>query len=576
MSDSEKALKQFEKKAEKITTTTSKIGSSSALAAKGMGKLRGQTINGNAAMTAFSRTIQDAPFGIMGVSNNITNLTEQFGYLKNKTGSSGGALKAMLKDLKGFGGITLAISLVTSALLIFGDKIFATKDKVKELKAEQDKLTKSLDDYIFGLSAVDKARLKGAQSAQKELTTLNLLKSQIEDTRLSTEKRLEAVNEMRRIYPSYLKDMSDEDILNQGLSTTYDTLTTSILNRAKATAAFQSLVKNNKKLIPLEEKLKKITDKKNKAETKYNAVLENNKKSVASYRGAAADRLERESKAQTALNELVEKENKLIAKRKTLKSENSNLEKIIIDLGIEIKDKPITKFFVDFRESYKDEKDYFEDWVEENPITIADNAEWKSIDWEAYFNNKAFEEKQLELKAKLETFNSDLSNMLNGSKLEGLSNFGSAIGNAIANGQNVLQAAGSSLLGSLGDIMVKYGKLILAFGLASEALKEAMKNPFGGGIAAVVAGVALIAIGSAIKSAASSNLSSSGGSSGGGGGSVSNDTSTYSPSSSGFSGQSSSSGSSRVVFEIQGTKLVGVLSNTLERNRALGGSLSIT
>ena len=84
LSNSEKALKQFEKKAEKITTTTSKIGSSSVLAAKGMGKLRGQTINGNAAMTAFSRTIQDAPFGIMGVSNNITNLTEQFGYLRTR------------------------------------------------------------------------------------------------------------------------------------------------------------------------------------------------------------------------------------------------------------------------------------------------------------------------------------------------------------------------------------------------------------------------------------------------------------------------------------------------------------
>ena len=90
--------------------------------------------DGSSAMLAFSRTVQDAPFGMMGISNNITNLTEQFGALKKRTGSAGGALKAMLKDLSGFGGITLAISLATSAWLMFGDKIVGSKDKVKSLK----------------------------------------------------------------------------------------------------------------------------------------------------------------------------------------------------------------------------------------------------------------------------------------------------------------------------------------------------------------------------------------------------------------------------------------------------------
>jgi hypothetical protein len=202
--------------------------------------------------------------------------------------------------------------------------------------------------------------------------------------------------------------------------------------------------------------------------------------------------------------------------------------------------------------------------TENPPVLLA------RIVWDAYYNLKQLEEKKLLMKERLAKFSEDLNNMMDMSKLSSLSNFGSAIGNAIGTGQNVIQAAGASLLGSLGDIMVKYGKLILAFGIASEALKEAMENPFGGGIAAVVAGVALIAIGSAIKGAAGSA------SSGGGGGGVSGGTSTYSPSSTSSGGGSSSSALQNVVFEIQGTKLVGVLSNTLARNRNLGGSLSLT
>ena len=557
LKNSEKALKGFEKKANKISKTNSNLGSSSVLAARGMKNLRGQTINGNAAMTAFSRTIQDAPFGIMGVSNNITNLTEQFGYLKNKTGSAGGALKAMLKDLKGFGGITLGISLVTSALLVFGDKIFATKDKVKELKAEQDKLTKSLDDYIFGLSAVDKATLKGAQSAQKELTTLNLLKTQIEDTRLSTEKRLEAVEEMRRIYPSYLKDMSDEKILNGGLATTYDTLTTSILNRAKATAASNMIVKNSEKLIALENQLAAKTSEVAVEQLKVNKLVEKFKKKRLTIRpdidfskGAFKAELKGITNAYSeALDKLIEEQGKFEGKIQNLELTNIDLEQTIGDLGgITI---PVTTTGKEIRKKVK---------ALELPLAASINE-----------LNASIPKLQLDTDPLNDSITSitDITQNIEGA----FAGIGSAIGGALANGNNVMAALGGVLLGTIGDIAIKLGKSAIGIGTTMKAIKLSFKNP----LTAIAAGVALVAIGSAIKSVAGTvSGAGAGNTSSGGSGGVSSDTSTYSPSSSGFSGQSSSSGFANVVFEIQGTKLVGVLSNTLERNRALGGSLSIT
>ena len=551
LSDSEKALKQFEKKAEKITTTTSKIGSSSALAAKGMGKLRGQTINGNAAMTAFSRTIQDAPFGIMGVSNNITNLTEQFGYLKNKTGSSGGALKAMLRDLKGFGGITLAISLATSALLVFGDKIFGTKQKV-------DELTEATKGFIG--------------SAVKEKSILESLLTVARDDSNSREKRLRAVKKINELFPKYLGNLKLEGVNSKETANKIDELTKSLINQATVKGLLNQISEISAKKFKKENKsAEEYVTTTNKIGSAFAYLFSTNETYTTALGKGSKTRRDAIGKEATKITELQAAISKLL-KENTIDFDG------LFGGGSDKLSTKVKEIFVGFNETYKDEKDYFEDWVEENPITIADNAEWKSIDWEAYFNNKAFEEKQLELKAKLEKLKEDINNLPDQALASGITSIGQSIGEALANGTSVIGAVGMGLLKTLGSFLSQLGAKLILYGLLAKkkgALDVAMVV---GGPAAIVAGTAAVKVGAlaVAAGAAISAFAASGGGSGGGGGSVSNDASTYSPSSSGFSGQSSSSGSSRVVFEIQGTKLVGVLSNTLERNRALGGSLSLT
>lgn len=96
------------------------------------------------AMTNLSRVVQDAPFGFMGVANNINPLLESFQRLKSETGSTGGALKALASSFMGGAGLGLAVSVATSLLVVFGDKLFATSKSATDFSEANKKLAEGL------------------------------------------------------------------------------------------------------------------------------------------------------------------------------------------------------------------------------------------------------------------------------------------------------------------------------------------------------------------------------------------------------------------------------------------------
>lgn len=82
-----------------------------------------------------SRVVQDAPFGFIGIANNINPLVEGFGRLKKETGSTGSAFSALIGAISGPAGLGLGVAAATSLLVVFGDKLKFGKENTDQLAA---------------------------------------------------------------------------------------------------------------------------------------------------------------------------------------------------------------------------------------------------------------------------------------------------------------------------------------------------------------------------------------------------------------------------------------------------------
>jgi hypothetical protein len=574
LNKAENSLKSFSTKTDKMTTKTNKMAKS---------------VKSNAvpAMTSFSQVIQDAPFGIQGVANNITQLTMQFGQLSTKTGGARAALSGMLKTLAGPAGILLAVSVVTSLMVSFGSKLNFTANKAEKLKKKQEELVKSLEKFVGELKAVDAAQLKGAKSSARELTNLKLLKSQLDNNNLSNMERLKAFDELKKKYPAYLSDVTKEDALVGGLDDKYNELSTAILKTAKAQAAARLISQNFQKILTLELKLKGESEKLGKKAIANNNANNTLKKSGALIDSATAEaairtqqRYEKQLKVVkataksiitlhgniTALSKEVEEQGGIIPllTAGTKGSAGGGIRKLI--------DNEIQGLTIGFSEleqatalqAEKINKKIRDQLEAEKRLEIKYGAILDIVPENMKINFG-------EMEAALVQFNRNASAIIQDGIVNTFAGIGQAIGEGLASGGNILESAGGALLGALGGILTELGGMAITIGVGLLAVQLALNslNPY----LAIAGGIALIALGSFFSSKSKSigsGIGSGGGSSAGSGGSDFSGRSSFSGGSSRVSSGGQSGGT--FVFEIAGTKLIGVLKNTLDRNKALGGS----
>lgn len=123
-----------------------------------------------------SRVAQDAPFGFLGIANNLNPLLESFQRLKESTGSMSGALAALKSSLMGPAGLGLALGVVSSLLISFGDNLFSSKASMNEY---QKAISGAKDEFVKLFASLAQAQgnielvKKGLVSQQSALEQYN-------------------------------------------------------------------------------------------------------------------------------------------------------------------------------------------------------------------------------------------------------------------------------------------------------------------------------------------------------------------------------------------------------------------
>ena len=539
------------------TTQLNQLGAAAQATAPKFEQLSKSTSRYNGIGIDFARVIQDAPFGIIGVGNNIQQLAQSFAALGNAGDSGQTKLQLAFKSIFSSGNLlVLAVSAITTILTLYEKGAFKSADATEDLN-------KKLDEYREKLQGIAKANLEGIKNAQSEIANFKLLQAQAENTNISYEKRIEAVQKLQKQYPEYLKSLTTEQILTGNVGTAYDNLTASIIATAKA-KAFQSQIGENALnqatlAAQVEDNLVKIKD----LQIERANVLASSEKQNSRDK---QDFLTRAAAIQSNINAL-EDQNKLNKKDSAkLDAENLKLageinEKVsqgadfVNDTGkgIDKNKKALEKYsqaWDDFNLGQETARELLEkltfstkDYektifaalssyqkIESKQVKIKLEVEGFEPEtagprpFEVFLDDVAYQlDKLPELEARVADFAKTINDLIEGNVTDAFVDLGYTIGETLANGGNLLTAIGGSLLKSFGRFLGQFGQQLIAYGVAAGAfgkVSAALANPASAIIAAplaIAAGIALTAIAGAIGGLGKKGPGGGGGSGSGGG-----------------------------------------------------------
>jgi hypothetical protein len=200
-------------------------------------KVTKPTADSTNALSNLSRVAQDAPYGFMGIANNLNPLLESFQRLSKEAGGAGGALKSLGQGLIGPAGIGLALGVVSSLIVKFGEDIANWLSGTSELEKAQKKISEGF--------------LDNAKAAGNQIITDQALLSVINDLTQKTDARSAALNTLKEKYKGNI-ELQKTDI-NDGaqLTAIIDKIGDALVRKAKIEATSKIIGEEYAKMLQL-------------------------------------------------------------------------------------------------------------------------------------------------------------------------------------------------------------------------------------------------------------------------------------------------------------------------------------
>ena len=162
----------------KTAATAANSDAAISKAANGIGKTLPAGANqATNALTNLGRVVQDAPFGFIGIANNINPLIESFQRLQEEAGSSKAAFSALASGLIGAGGLGFAVSVVTSLLTAFTMNAVSAGGSAKNLSAGLEPLANKIKETKKAEDDFKDATLDASTAVLQQTENLLALKN---------------------------------------------------------------------------------------------------------------------------------------------------------------------------------------------------------------------------------------------------------------------------------------------------------------------------------------------------------------------------------------------------------------
>lgn len=456
-------------------------------------KVQAGSLRASSAAINLTHSLGLMPAEASHLTHGIESILFSFENLRAQTGSTSEAMKGLAGTIGAGLGIGLAITFLSSLI----EKLFDTDEGLKVVEAQFDRVKDSIDGMNSSLKSLEedlgflreigklRAEIGGAKGPGLEIIDLNQLKrnNQViketitEDLKEINEKitnglaSVAAITKAKGIDFAFTKEglipKSVVDEQDKTVKKFFETVNELIKEK---NTLDEKLIKNNQETATSDQKITVETNK---------AIEEANKKRIEDYK-----------KYLKGLKEQLDFEDGLLKLQadhiKKIFDQKFNSvdvdQKLRIKIGIDInKDLLATEFGPKEQEISKGLQKEIERLTKNNPILIRANAKIELTP----------DQKALEVA--LENIKQIIKDAFNDS----IANIGEVIGTALSGGD--IGKAFQQFGNIIGSAVQAIGKQLIALGTAALLAKNALKTLFANPAVEIAAGVALVAVGAALK-----------------------------------------------------------------------------